>query len=127
MTPKEAMKLVDAVFYHPAFDRPQDGFDTVRDKLYRLELSSEKAHRKGAWACSIPGLSAAQAARLFTVRHIAEGLDKPDRWTVDDVISVCLECLWAQAYAKKYRETFSEAFGDRLGAVLALDYAELMA
>jgi hypothetical protein len=124
MTRSEAMKLVDRIFYSAAFDRPQDGFSTVRDALYRLELASEKQFRRGRPGTA--GLTAPQAARLFTVRHIAEGLEKPDRWSMADINRVRLECLKAQAWANEHYGAFLEAFGDDLPAALALDYAELM-
>ena len=124
MTRKEAMKLVDSIFYSPEFDAPQHDFDTVRDAMYRLELAAEKQHRK--FTRGKAGLTVPEAARLFTVQHIAEGLAKPDRYTVADVLWIRLECLKAQAYANEHREAFLAAYGDRLADVLALDYAELM-
>lgn len=125
MTKKEALTIITAVFSQ--IDGPQDGFSTVRDRLYILELASEKEHRRGRAGF---GLTVAQAAKLFTVRHIAEGLEKPDRWTIDDINAIRLEALKAQAWAKKHRAEFLAAFaaaGVTVDEVLALDYAELMA
>jgi hypothetical protein len=125
MNRKESLACIAAVF--SAIDGPQDGFSTVRDILYRLNLESEKQHRRGRYG--VAGLTVPQAAKLSTIWHIAQGLEKPDRWTIDDINSVRLEALKAQAYAKRHRAEFLAAFesaGYSVADVLALDYAELM-
>jgi len=126
MKRKDALKIIEAVFSQ--IDGPQDGFSTVRDHLYRLELASERKHRLGRY--SGWGLTVPQAAKLFTIKHIAEGLEKPDRWTIDDINAIRLEALKAQAYAKYHRDAFLAGFGAAgvtVAEVLALDYADLVA
>ncbi len=127
MTRKESLRLIETAF--AAIDGPQDGFSTCRDKLYRMNVESEKQHRRfcsgATWRLTVP-----QAAKLFAVRHIAESLEKPDKWSIDDVTSIRLECLYAQAYARRHRQAFLDAFaaaGVNLSDVLALDYVELVA
>jgi len=125
MNKRDSLKVIQAVFSQ--IDGPQDGFSTVRDILYRLEMASEKDHRRGRYGKQ--GLTVAQAAKLFTIRHIAQGLEKPDRWSLDDINSIRLEALKAQAYAKRHRAEFLAAFeaaGVTVAEVLALDYADLM-
>ena len=127
MTRKESIRLIETAF--AAIDGPQDGFSTCRDKLYRMNLESEKKHRKWCGGRSY-SLTVPMAAKLFTIQHIAQSLEKPDKWTGDDITSVRLECLYAQAYARKHRQEFLDAFaaaGVTLADVLALDYAELVA
>lgn len=125
MTRKDSLKIINAVFSQ--IDGPQDGFSTVRDRLYTLELASERQHRRGRYGGC--GLTIPQAAKLFTIQHIAEGLEKPDRWTIDDINAIRLEALKAQAWAKYHRDAFMAAFeaaGFTVSEVLALDYADLM-
>ncbi len=127
MTRKESIRLIETAF--GAIDGPQDGFSTCRDKLYRMNLESEKQHRKWCGARRY-GITVPMAAKLFTVQHIAQSLEKPDKWTIDDITSIRLECLYAQAYAKRHRADFLaawEAAGVSLADLLALDYAELVA
>lgn len=127
MKRKDALKIINAVFSQ--IDGPQDGFSTVRDKLHALELASERQHRRSFRGRFDFGLTVAQAAKLFTIKHIAEGLEKPDRWTVDDINAIRLEALKAQAWAKYHRDAFLagfEAAGVTVAEVLALDYADLM-
>lgn len=126
MSKKQAISVINAAFTH--IDGPQDGFMTVRDILYDMCLLAERGHRRfmGGRKC---GLTVSQAAKLFTIQYIAKGLEHPDRWSIDDVIRVRLECLKAQAYAKKYRFEFEAAFaaaGVTVADILALDYVDLM-
>jgi hypothetical protein len=127
MTRKESLRLIETAF--AAMDGPQDGFSTCRDKLYRMNLESEKQHRKWCGARRY-GITVPMAAKLFTAQHLAESLEKPDKWTIDDITSIRLECLYAQAYAKRHRHEFLDAFaaaGVSVPDLLALDYAELVA
>ena len=125
MTKKQTLTAIDRAFTE--LDGPQDGFSTVRDIMFRMEVDAEKRHRRftgGAY-----GLSVKQTAKFWTVTRVAQGLDKPERWSVDDVISVRLECLKAQAYAKRHRAEFLAAFeaaGVTVAEALAWDYSELM-
>jgi hypothetical protein len=128
MTTKTAqLKIIDHAFH--ALPQIFHHFDTIAEKLFKMNLDAERQHRKMRGGSTIQGFSAAAAARLFTVRHLAEALKTPDRFSVTDILSIRLECLFAQAYAAENRAAILsawEAAGVDLEAVLAVDYSELM-
>jgi hypothetical protein len=104
----------------------QDGFKDVRGFLFDLNEKAERQHRKGA-PCGIKhGLNVKDAAKLFTVSHLLDGFKEPDKWTVDHIISVRPEVLYAQAYAKRFHAELTEwarKYSERFEQV---DYAKLM-
>jgi hypothetical protein len=125
MTRKEQLAIINRAF--AAMDGPQDGFSTVRDKLFAMNKESERKHRRFTVCAS--NLPVSAAAKLFTAQRIAQALLEPDRFTVDDVTYIRLECLYAQAYARRFRAELLaawEAVGLTPEQVLAPDYAELM-
>lgn len=125
MADRRILAAIDRVFRE--INGPQHGFMTVRDRLFDMNVKAEKAHRK--FTGSSYAITVNQAARLFTVRHIAEALEKPDRWKVDDILNVRLECIMAQAYAARHRDEFLAAFdraGVKLAEAMAWDYSELV-
>ena len=126
MTTKTQLALINRAF--SVIDGPQDGFSTVRDKLFDMNRDGEVRHRRfmGRRTC---GLSVPMAAKLFTIQHLAGSIREPDIYTVDDVTRIRLECLYAQAYARKHGAEFLAAWaaeGITPEQILALDYAELM-
>ena len=123
---KTQLKTIDSAFN--ALPQIFHHFDTIGYKLFRMNLEAERHHRRGRPAPK--GFSANAAARLFTVRHLAEALEKPNRYQVDDILHIRTECLHAQAYASKHRAEILEAWekaGIKIDDVLAVDYSELMA
>lgn len=121
------LKTIDAAFN--ALPQIFHGFQTIGEKLFRMNLEAERQHRKGFGRVAPKGFSANAAARLFTVRHLAEALDKPERYNVTDILHIRTECLFAQAYAAENRAAILaawEAAGIDRAAVLAVDYSELM-
>jgi len=123
---KQQLKTIDHAFN--ALPQIFHGFETVSDKLFKMNLEAERQHRRNR--PTPKGFSANAAARLFTVRHLAEALEKPNRYQVDDILHIRTECLYAQAYANKYRAEILEAWGKagvKIDDVLAVDYSELMA
>lgn len=127
MTRKEQWAIINRAF--AAMDGPRDGFSTVRDKLFDMNKAGERKHRK-FMGRERAGLPVAMAAKLFTVQHLAQALLQPDRYTVDDITHIRLECLYAQAYARKHRAELLaawEAVGLMPEQVLQPDYVELMA
>lgn len=128
MTTKTAqLKIIDRAFH--ALPQIFHHFDTIGEKLFKMNLDAERQHRKMRGGSSIQGFSAAAAARLLTVRHLAEALKKPDRYSVTDILSIRLECLFAQAYAAENRAAILsvwEAAGIDLDAVLSINYSEMM-
>lgn len=126
-TKAQQLKAIDAAFH--ALPQIFHHYDTIGEKLFKMNLEAERRHRKGFGRVSPKGFSANAAARLFTVRHLAESLEKPDRYNVTDILHVRPECLHAQAYATEHRADILAAWNkaeiDR-AAILAIDYAELM-
>jgi hypothetical protein len=127
MTKAAQLKTIDHAFN--ALPRIFHGFETIGEKLFRMNLDAERQHRKGFGRTTPKGFSANAAARLFTVRHIIEALEKPDRYTVTDILHIRTECLYAQAYAAENRTAILDAWsaaGVDHAAIMAIDYAELM-
>ena len=123
---KTQLKTIDHAF--DAIPQIFHGFDTISDKLFRMNLEAERQHRRNR--PTPKGFSANAAARLFTVQHLAQALEKPNRYQVDDILYIRTECLHAQAYANQHRAKILEAWdkaGVKIDDVLAVDYAELMA
>lgn len=124
MNRAEQLALIDKAFDAlPDMDR---GWVCEKDRLYQLCFVSEQKHRAGGRPC---GISKAVAAKLFTVKLIAEGMDKPGRYVVGDVLKLRIECLHAQALAELFPSEISCAWGAagvRREDVLQLDYVELM-
>lgn len=121
------LKTIDAAFN--ALPQIFHGFQTIGEKLFRMNLEAERQHRKGFGRTAPKGFSANAAARLFTVRHLIEALEKPDRYTVTDILHIRTECLYAQAYAIEHRAAILESWeaaGIDHAAIMAIDYAELM-
>jgi hypothetical protein len=103
-----------------------DGFFNVRDRLLEMNLDAERRHRKGAPYGIKHGISAQDAAKLFVVRHLLDGLAEPDRWTVDDILHIRNEVLYAQAYAKKHASELVDWRAKYGGTFVEVDYAALM-
>jgi len=115
-----AFRSIPQIFHH---------FDTIAEKLFEMNLAAERQHRKMRGGSTVRGFSTAAAARLFTVRHLAEALKKPDRYSVADILHIRLECLFAQAFAAENRDAILSAWaaaGVDIEAVLAVDYSEMM-
>lgn len=99
------------------------------EKLYKMNLEAERQHRKGFGRTAPRGFSANAAARLFTVLHLAQALEMPNRYKVTDVLHIRLECLFAQAYATEHRAAILDAWSAAKvdpATIMAIDYAELM-
>src|SRR5580704_1520444 len=82
----------------------QDGFKDVREFLFDLNKQAEKRHRTGRPA---QPLTVNDAAKLFTVSHLLDGFKEPNKWSVDHIISIRNEVLYAQAYAKRFHAELS--------------------
>jgi hypothetical protein len=122
----QALKTIENAYN--ALPYMSDGFKDVKRVLFEANLTGEKQHRKFT-SPRTTGFSTTAAAKLFTIKHLAESLESPDRYTVDDILCIRLECLKAQAYAKRHREEITEAWeaaGIDRAAILALDYVDLM-
>lgn len=125
MTRTEQIKAIRAAYAElQQIDLP-DGFRDVQGVLFGKNLEAERAYRK--WGNRPPcGLGVKDAAKLFTVSHLLDGWAEPDKWTVDAILDIRTEVLYAQAYAKKFHKQL-EPWADRWSPVFKeVDYAELM-
>jgi hypothetical protein len=104
----------------------QDGFREVSRYLLEKNLAAERQHRKGAPYGIRHGISANDAAKLFVVQHLLEGFAEPDKWAVDDILSIRTEVLYAQAYAKRFHKQLDQWAAKYTETFKAIDYANLM-
>jgi hypothetical protein len=103
----------------------QDGFKDVREYLFDMNQAAERRHRSGAPNGIKHGLSVNDAAKLFTVSHLLDGWKEPDKWTIDEILHIRIECLYAQAYAKRFHAELT-AWAEQWSAPFEqVDYAEL--
>jgi hypothetical protein len=101
----------------------QDGFKDVREYLFDMNHAAEKRHRTGRPA---QPLTVKDAAKLFVVSHLLDGFKEPTKWTVDHIISIRTEVLYAQAYANRFHAELTSWAAKYAGQFEAVDYAELM-
>ena len=121
----QQIKLIRQAFSELQSIDLQDGFrDPVR-LLLDKNLTAERQHRKGAPEGIRHGLTVNDAAKLFTVQHLLEGCEAPDKWTVDDILSIRNEVLYAQAYAKRFHKELTEWSGKWSEPFKLIDYAKL--
>jgi len=104
----------------------QDGFREVHSYLFEKNLAAERQHRKGAPYGVRHGLTLNDAAKLFVVQHLLEGFAEPDKWTVDAILSIRSEVLYAQAYAKKFHHELELWARKWAEPFRSIDYAKLM-
>jgi hypothetical protein len=104
----------------------QDGFKDVREYLFDKNEQAERQHRKGAPFGLKHGLCVKDAAKLFTVSHLLDGFKEPDKWTVEAILHIRTEVLYAQAYANRFHAELTEWAAKYSGQFEQVDYAELM-
>jgi hypothetical protein len=104
----------------------QDGFKDVRESLCDMNTAAERRHRRGAPCGITHALSIKDTAKLFTVSHLLDGWKEPDKWTVDHIIQIRTECLYAQAYAKRFHKELADWAERYMAPFAEVDYAELM-
>jgi len=129
----QQVKLIREAYSELVYLNLQDGFKDVAEYLFDKNLTAERQHRKGAPYGIRHGISANDAAKLFTVEHLLEGFANPDKWTVDDILSIRNEVLYAQAYAKRFHKELTE-WATKWSSLFLhgptgdqpIDYAELM-
>ena len=100
-----------------------DGWHEVKERQYSMNVDAEKQHRHGVTGSP---LSVKDAAKLFVVKHLLNGVAEPDRYSVDDILAIRNEVLYAQAYAKKFREKLAPWAEKWAKDFEQVDYAELM-
>ena len=126
-------KAAQVALINAAFDALPDmtrGLVEQKRKLYYLNRESECQHRKSAPVGHYAGgISKELAARLFTVKHLADALTTAYPLTVKDILSIRVECLVAQALAETYGLDILGAWvkaGLAVADIAALDYAALV-
>jgi hypothetical protein len=124
-----ASKTAQIRLIHEAFNAiPEmfDGFISVRESLFHMNMESERRHRRGAPNGIKHGISVNDAARLFTVQHLLDGWRELNRFSIDDITSIRHEVLYAQAYAKRFPDKVGPWFAKYGKQFEEVDYAELM-
>ena len=101
----------------------QDGFYDVSERLYGMNVAAERQHRHGHTGSP---LSVKDAAKLFVVKHMLDGHKEPERFSVDDILAIRNEVLYAQAYAKRFHGELDAWAGKWAVQFEQVDYAELM-
>jgi hypothetical protein len=127
MNKSQQISVVREAFRELARHDLYDGFFNVVDRLYDMNIEAERRHRKGTSIYGVAdGFSAKDGARLFTVKHLLDGWREPDRFSVDDILNIRNEVLYAQAYAKKHHKELT-AWAEKWQTQFEqVDYSELM-
>ena len=99
-----------------------------RDELFKMNRQDEKRHRFGDWSEYHKNTATiSDCARLFTVKHIAESLLKPNQYKVKDLLNIKKSCIYAQSLVDNYRDRIVKAWSDEDFTYLAnLDYIALV-
>ena len=119
----QQLALIDEAYN--ALPDMQDGYRDVAERLFDMNAVGERQHRKGNPG-GYPGLSVAAAARYFTVKQLLESWLDPEQYTVDDIVNVRNEVLYAQAYAKRFHKALI-VWASQYGALIdELDYSKLI-
>jgi hypothetical protein len=125
MNRSKQVKVIRDAYY--AIPDLQDGFLEVRERLFDMNKAAEKQHRRGAPDSVLPlPLTIKDAARYFVVRHLLDGFKEPDRFSVDDIINIRNEVLYAQAYAKRFHKELEAWYALWNEQFAGVDYVELM-
>ncbi len=104
----------------------QDGFRDVKERLFDMNVGAERQHRKSAPNGIKHGLSIRDAAKLFVVSHLLDGWKDPEKWAVEHILSIRNECLYAQAYAKRFHVELAAWATHWQTKFTDVDYSELM-
>ncbi|MGB9472265.1 MAG: hypothetical protein WBQ59_23180 [Candidatus Acidiferrum sp.] len=124
MTRSEQLRTIHKAYQDLTY--MPDGFRDVREYLYDLNLKAERTHRKGTPYGVKNGLTVSDAAQLFTVRYLLDGVNEPKRWKLDAILNIRHEILIAQEYAVKFSAQLAE-WAQRWTPLFAdVDYAFLM-
>jgi hypothetical protein len=107
---KDTIKLVNSA-YIKLSTLNNINWTPYREELFNMNLKDEKQHRK-AFGGEVREYEApmADCARLFVVKHIAEALIKPNRYTIKDTLHIKKSCIQAQALVENYEHRIIEAW-----------------
>ena len=119
----QQLVLIDEAYH----DLPEmvDGRKDVAELIFDMNVEGERRHRKPTPG-GYPGLSVAAAARYFTVKQLLDGWREPNRYTVDDIVNVRNEVLYAQAYAKRFSKVLNAWVCEYGYQIDQLDYSKLV-
>lgn len=126
MSKTQQLKTIREAYSELTMMNLQDGFKEVAEYLFDKNLAAERQHRKGAPYGMKHGITANDAAKLFTVQHLLEGWAEPDKWSVDAILSIRNEVLYAQAYAKRFHKELEQWATKWAEPFKHVDYAKLM-
>lgn len=125
MKHSEQIKLIRQAYSDLCALDLQDGFHEVAFRLLDMNMAAERRHRKGAPDGIKHGLTVMDAAKLFTVSHLLDGWNNTDKWTVDDILNIRTEVLYAQAYASRHHSELADWANKYTEPFKQVDYAEL--
>jgi hypothetical protein len=121
--PKKPAAIIAQAF--DAIPDIYDGFNTIRTRLFKLYLASEKQFRKDKKP--VAGFTAADAARFFIVQGLANYTT--GTFTLPCIASISsmpYERVLAASYAAEHRHLLRDWAESVPAECLALDYCELM-
>ena len=130
---KDTIKLVNEAYYKLS-TLNNINWTAYRDELFNMNLKDEKLHRR-AFGSETRNYEASMAdcARLFSVKHIAEALIKPDRYKIADILRIKKSCIQAQALVDNYQDRIIDAWKAfdiqtlaDLDYILLIDYAHYL-
>lgn len=127
MKKSEQFALIEKLF--ATIPNIQRGFTLMTDDLLRLNIASEKDHRKHRYA--IKGFPVKLAAKFWVVKHLydaCEGVyDGEHLYSIEALLHIRFECLKAQAYVMANKEKM-QCWYEQVKATqfAAIDYAKLM-
>lgn len=124
MTKTASLRLIDRAYSALAED---GALSNHIGKLFDMCEDEERRHRRCAPYGHRFGITVKQAAHLFTVRTIAQAQQKPDRWTIADVLSIKASTIYAAAIVLKFPRQVADALAPFPASdILALDYVQLV-
>lgn len=124
---KDTIKLANEAYYKLQ-TLNNINWTAYRDELFNMNLKDEKQHRK-AFGGEVREYETpmADCARLFSVKHIAEALIKPNRYAIKDMLHIKKSCIQAQTLVENYQDRITEAWkGFDFQALADLDYILLI-
>jgi len=102
-------------------------FGMYGKEYLKLNKEEEKSHDRMRSYEIKRGISINEAAKVFYVQQIIEGLMGQLKFEVKDYLSIRKSCFFAMALVENYRAELEEALKDfNYAEILAIDYCELI-
>jgi L-ribulose-5-phosphate 3-epimerase UlaE len=127
MNKKESFKLLDNAYF-----KIKDILESIRwgyhNEYYQLHNAEEKAHRRFCPEHIKPGLTQAEAVKLFYVLNIVQAIFVPSIiCNIKSYLHLRKSIFMAYSLVANYHKELSEALKDiPWQDILKIDYAELM-